>query len=565
MSSRLIEHLRALYGEAKAIETFARVQRICTEFRDGSGGNSDRPGPHRLTERDSMLITYADQVQEPGVAPLEKFAQFAEEHLQELVSSVHLLPFFPWSSDDGFAVGDYCEVEPSYGTWTDITRLSKSYKLMFDLVLNHMSAESQWFRAFLANDERYREFFLTADEGADISQVIRPRTSPLLTKFHGAAGAKNVWTTFSADQVDLNFRNPEVLLAILKVLLLYVNKGAHYIRLDAIAFLWKEAGTGCLHLPQTHRVVQLMRAVLDEVAPHVLLITETNVPHVDNVSYFGDGTNEAQMVYNFALPPLVLHSFISENALKLTRWAQSLALPSEHVTFFNFLASHDGIGVNPARGILSDGEIAALIGRTVEHGGLVSFKSLPDGSEIPYELNINYLDALSNPMAGEPVELAARKFLTSQAIMLSLQGVPGIYFHSLFGSRGDVEGARTSGSKRRINREKLDYRQIKAELEDLKSLRHAVFSEYSRMLEMRREHPAFAPTSPQRILELDSRLFVVLRHTRDGGERMVCLHNISQEEVRLASLGGEHGELRTLLQKVPALRPYEFVWQRLPG
>src|SRR5690606_35016656 len=108
----------------------------------------------------------------------------------------------------------------------------------------------------------------------------------------------------SADQVDLNFKNPAVLLATTRALLFYVEHGAKFIRLDAIAYLWKEIGTPCIHLPQTHQVIQLMRAVLDEVAPDVRLITETNVPHPDNISYFGAGTNEAQLVYNFALPPL---------------------------------------------------------------------------------------------------------------------------------------------------------------------------------------------------------------------------------------------------------------------
>ena len=127
----------------------------------------------------------------------------------------------------------------------------------------------------------------------------------------------------------MNFKNPDVLLALLDALLFYVARGARFIRLDAIAYLWKRIGTSCIHLPQTHAVIQFWRAVLDEVAPHVLLITETNVPHADNVSYFGDGTNEAQLVYNFALPPLVLHALLRGDATHLTRWAQSLTLPSD--------------------------------------------------------------------------------------------------------------------------------------------------------------------------------------------------------------------------------------------
>jgi glycosidase len=352
--------------------------------------------------------------------------------------------------------------------------------------------------------------------------------------------------------VDLNYQNPEVLLAVLEALLFYAAKGARFIRLDAIAFLWKEFGTTCLHLPQAHRVIQLMRAVLDEVAPQVLLITETNVPHAENVSYFGDGTNEAQLVYNFGLPPLVLYSILTGNAEKLTRWAQSLALPSNRVTFFNFLASHDGIGLNPARGILSDAEIDALVARAVEHGGFVSYKNMPDGSQLPYELNINYLDALSNPAADEPVELAARRFLTAQAIMLSLQGVPGIYFHSLFGSRSDRAAAQTTGINRRINREKPDAARLENELADAGSLRACVFNGYRELLRVRARHTTFAPAAAQRVLDLDPRVFAVLRESADDTDRMLCLHNASSELVRVRPLAP--------LTEPVELMPYGSQW-----
>jgi sucrose phosphorylase len=340
----------------------------------------------------------------------------------------------------------------------------------------------------------------------------------------------------------------------LEALLLYVVKGARFIRLDAVAFLWKEIGTSCLHLPQTHRVIQLLRAVLDEVAPHVLLITETNVPHKDNISYFGDGTNEAQQVYNFALPPLLLHSLATGNAEKLTRWAQSLALPSDRVTYFNFLASHDGIGLNPARGILNDAEIGALVQRTLEHGGLISYKDTPDGSRSPYEMNINYLDALSNPAASESVELAARKFLAAHAILLSLQGVPGIYFHSMFGSRGDRAGAESSGLPRRVNRQKLEREELEAELASPVSLRGQVFGGCRRDLQMRGRHAAFHPRGEQEVLAIDPRVFAVRRISPDGADRVLCLHNVSEETVPVpaASRGG--------VGKISRLSPYQVLW-----
>jgi len=531
MNERILDYLVSLYGRDVAIRVADKLAELMSALR---AHRAERGAAYKLSERDALLITYADQLTETGRAPLQTLAEFGHEHLRDVVSGVHLLPFYPWSSDDGFSVKDFVAVEPTYGTWDDIACFRPGFDLMFDAVFNHMSAESEWFQLFLNGREAaFRDFFVTVDGEPDLSQVVRPRALPLLTEFQSATGFKKVWTTFSADQVDLNFKNPDVLLATINVLLLYVQHGARFIRLDAIAYLWKEIGTTCIHLPQTHAVIQLYRAVLDEVAPEVMLITETNVPHRDNICYFGDGTNEAQLVYNFSLPPLTLHSFRTGNATVLTRWAQSLSLPSARVTWFNFLASHDGIGVNPARGILTDPEISGLIEQVTSHGGFISYKSMPDGSQVPYEMNINYLDALSNPAANEPPELAARKFLTAQAIMLSLQGVPGIYFHSLFGSRGDVAAVEQSGIKRRINREKLKGEKLRNELRDPVSLRARVFAGFCELLSKRRTHRAFAPVAPQQILELDSRVFAVLRESSDGTDRVLGLHNVSNQTVEV--------------------------------
>ena len=492
-----------------------------------------------MSQRDALLITYADQVRQPGEHPLKTLAGFCARHLKGVLSGIHLLPFYPWSSDDGFSVKDLFAVEPGYGTWQDIARLGADFDLMFDAVFNHASTQGEWFQQFLADDPRYAGFFIAVIGSPDLSQVARPRALPLLTGFRTAAGMKKVWTTFSADQADLNFKNPDVLLAVLEALLFYVSRGARFIRLDAIAFLWKEIGTTCLHLPQTHALVQLLRAVLDQAAPHLLLVTETNVPHAENVAYFGDGTNEAQLVYNFALPPLVLHSFATGNAARLTRWAQALALPSTLVTFFNFLASHDGIGLNAARGILSEAEIEALARRASEHGGFISCKDMPDGSRLPYEMNINYLDALSNPAQREPAELAARKFLTAHAILLSLQGVPGIYFHSLFGSRGDRAGADASGIPRRINRETLDRVRLENEVGDARSLRGRVWRGLKELLRVRRAQRAFHPQAAQRVLDTHESLFALLRIPPEEEQQVLCLHNVSAQPVSASGLLAE--------------------------
>ncbi|MGA4577439.1 sugar phosphorylase [Limisphaera sp. VF-2] len=522
------DHLAFLYGPSRGPRLIPALLELLESYRA-----TVPPRPYRpLTQHDSLLITYADQVLDDGLSPLSALGAFLDQHIRGLVSAVHLLPFYPWTSDDGFAVVDYLAVDPRYGRWSDVERLGDRFDLMFDLVCNHTSTRCEWFQRFLEGDPAYQDFYVTVEGEPDLTAVIRPRTTPLLTPFSTPTGLRRVWTTFSADQVDLNYRQPAVLLQMLRVLLEYVRHGARFLRLDAVAFLWKEPGTSCLHLPQTHRIVQLFRTLLADLAPDVRLVTETNVPHAENVAYFGNGTNEAHLVYNFALPPLVLHSFRTGQARELTEWARQLVTPSPETAFLNYLASHDGIGLNPARGILAPAAIDSLVRLTREAGGFVSERATPDGSRVPYELNINYLDALSPPPAREPDPVAVRKFATAHAIVLSLPGMPALYFHSLFGSRGDREGALASGIPRRINRQKLQRRTLERELDRPDYLPARVYQTLARWLRLRKASPAFAPAAPFKIHDLDPRLFVIERLDPDSGHAVLCLHNVSPRPVR---------------------------------
>ena len=527
------DHLAFLYGAERAPVLMERLQVILDQFRRRNRQllaemeKEGRRPQDRLTERDVILITYGDQVAEPDKPPLRTLAEVLEKYVKGVVTAVHVLPFFPYSSDDGFSVVDYTRVDPDLGTWTDIGRLGRNFRLMFDAVINHISAQSGWFQGFLEDDAEFADYFIVVEEGTDLSQVVRPRALPLLTRVQTARGERSVWTTFSADQIDLNYAHPDVLLKVIEILLLYVERGAEIIRLDAIAYLWKTIGTSCIHLEETHRVVKLLRSVLDAVAPHVILITETNVPHEENISYFGDGSDEAQMVYQFPLPPLVLQAFHSGDASYLSNWAAGLSTPSDSTAFFNFLASHDGIGVRPVEGILSRSEVQALVERTRAHGGYVSCKTNPDGTESVYELNISYFDALSDPNGAEPLDLQVRRFLASQAVMLSLAGVPGIYVHSLFGSRSFHAGVAQTGRYRSINRQKFERSRLEQALADPSSLRHRVFYPYLHLIRTRAAHRAFHPNSAQQIVSLHPAVFGLLRTTPDEHDMVLCIHNVS--------------------------------------
>jgi len=373
----------------------------------------------------------------------------------------------------------------------------------------------------------------------------------------------HLWTTFSADQIDFNFRSLDVLEKMVATLLFYVARGATILRLDAIAYLWKEIGTSCIHLPQTHDMVKLFRAILDEAAPDVMILTETNVPHTENISYFGNGRDEAQMVYNFTLPPLLFHSFVKQDATALSEWAGALKPVSDTTTFFNFTASHDGIGVRPLEGILPAGAIEDLIRIVRDNGGQASYKRNPDGSESPYELNITYVDAI----LADPNSSRAQKFLASQAIQYVLPGIPATYIHSLLGSRNWTEGVRQTGRARTINREKLSFGRLNAELKDPQSFRSNVFYPYLNLIKIRRRQPAFHPNAGFDILDIDPRVFAIRRETEK--QAILAITNLAAEpaDVLLPAFCGPTSVPWTDLitgQSATAgrlnLKPYQFVW-----
>lgn len=573
---RIEECLNFIYGPRLAGPVIEQLIQRLADFKQHYPGPGQAGDPgQRLSQADAVLITYGDQVQEPGKPYLQSLAEVLNERLAGIISSVHILPFYPYSSDDGFSVIDYTRVDPELGDWDDLERLRANFRLMFDAVINHISAQSAWFRAFLEDQPPYSAYFITEDPAADLSSVTRPRTSPLLTPVETTSGVKHVWTTFSADQVDLNYKNPAVLLDIIDVLLLYVARGAEFIRLDAIAYIWKEVGTACIHLPQAHKIVQLFRAVLDEIAPGVMIITETNVPHAENVSYFGDGRHEAQLVYQFSLGPLALHSFRTGNASKLQAWAAGLEKLPETATFFNFIASHDGIGLRPAEGILTQEEIQALAEQTLARGGQVSYKTNSDGSRSPYELNITLFDMLSDVNDdGETETLRIKRFMACQAILLALVGVPGIYIHSLVGSSNYSQGLAITGRARSLNREKWQRADLETRLNDPYSRAYQVFQHYVNMLRARAAQPAFHPNGEQQVVDGGNpALFSLLRISPDGREQVLCLHNISANPQQFSAdaaglsmrgrlsdiLTGDTFRLDSAILQL-SLAPYEVRW-----
>ncbi|MCJ7771766.1 MAG: sugar phosphorylase, partial [Desulfobacterales bacterium] len=325
---------------------------------------------------------------------------------------------------------------------------------------------------------------------------------------------------------------------------------------------WKEIGTNCIHHQKTHEMVQLFRKILNVVAPGTILLTESNVPHNENISYFGDGQNEAQMVYNFTLPSLLLYSFSFEQFDIFSTWAKGLNVASNENTFYNFTASHDGIGVRPLEGILNNDEIKRLCELVKNNGGGVSYKKNPDKTESPYELNITYVDALFKKRKDT---YHVQRFLAAQAIQYVLPGVPATYIHSLLGSRNWQEGVKHTKRLRTINREKLLFDDVAGELNDPNSFRSRVFYPYIEMIKIRKEQKAFHPNSDFNILDMNKEVFAIKRFCDD--QAIYALTNISPRRVGVSLREPKiKSQMKDIVtgQKVITdsieLNPYQYMW-----
>ncbi|MCG7918921.1 MAG: sugar phosphorylase [Candidatus Thiodiazotropha taylori] len=573
LDTRLLGHLSLLYGEQQAATLLPKLHELIgrhIEVRQGK-----RLEIPRWDEKDSVLIGYGDSIQYPGMTPLASLKQFLDRRLNGVFSMVHVLPFFPYSSDDGFSVSDFRSVNPELGDWQDIRELGENFSLLFDLVLNHMSREHLWFVNFVHDEEPGRDYVVQVSPDENLSMVVRPRSTPLLSRVRTPRGMLDVWATFSNDQIDLNYANPEVLLEFIDILLDYIRRGARAVRLDAVAFLWKEIGTSCIHLPQTHEVIKLFRTLLDVLEPGAILLTETNVPHQENISYFDQG-DEANMVYQFSLPPLILHAIMCQTTEFLVPWARSLeqeTLP-EGCTYLNFTASHDGVGLRPLEGLVPDEDLDELLDMMRRRGGYVSMRATTEGRDRPYELNISYFDAFAAEDDDvDPWHIA--RYMLSQTLPLSFRGIPAVYINALGATPNDPLGVERTGMTRSINRRKGDG----AELERLIDLpltdAGQVFPEYIRRLRIRSGIKAFHPDAPQRVLDMPDGILALERTSLDGGQRVYAIHNMTGDlrSVDISALGGASRRwFDALHQVVPDMdgdgvrfRPYQTVWLMAKG
>ena len=527
-----------------------------------------KPYINNWSEQDAILITYGDSVRTEHEKPLKTLHHFLERHCQDSFSSVHILPFYPFSSDEGFAVISFSDVNEALGDWNDIQQIAQHHRLMADLVINHCSSQNAWFERYLRGESPGAGYFLEMPPETDVSSVVRPRVSPLLRETETSNGTKHLWCTFSHDQIDLNFRNPALLNEMVAIIRLYLDKGVRIFRLDAVAFLWKKVGTPCINLEETHEVIRLLRVLIEHAAPDAVIITETNIPNRENLSYFGN-CNEAHCIYNFSLPPLLINTLVTGDCRYLKQWMMSMPPAQNGTAYFNFIASHDGVGLRPAEGLLSDQELGTLVSTMQSFGGEVSWRT--QGTEKkPYEINISLFDAMAGTTAGKD-DWQLQRFLCAHALMFALEGIPGVYIHSLLGTRNDNAAVAATGENRAINRHKWDIGELEDQLIDPDSGHAQAFHGIQRLLRLRRRQPAFHPNATQFTLQLGSRIFGFWRQSLARQQSIFCIFNISDRALELAlgdiNLIGTDtwydlisGETLDNIDEHLRLAPYQALW-----
>mgnify|MGYP001433377655 CR=1 FL=1 len=485
------------------------------------------------SERDVLLIAYPDNIVSDSAPPIQSLQEFLVGHLSETISIVHVLPFFPSTGDDGFSVQDYFAVDERFGDWADINRLAENANLMVDVVLNHCSVQSEWFKGFKNGDPDFERFFCIVPDEFDLSNIVRPRSSSLIEKFLIDGEEKNIWCTFSSDQVDLNFKNPKVLKKLIDVIFWYIEQGARVFRLDAVAFIWKNSGTTGLNAPQAHLIVRLLRVLVDYVDRGIILITETNLPVDENLSYFGNG-NEAHWIYNFTLPPLSIFTLMFGDATQIRKWSMGMPPALPNTAYLNFLSSHDGIGLRPVEGVLTDQQLDQMVSQLETNGSLFSWRNISQSEQKIYEANITFFDALRQTPSDPTGEFKIDRYLAANCIMLGFEGVPALYLNAFFATCNDTDAVDKKCSNRAINRHKWSKIELEKRLKSSKNIESLVFNSLKRLISIRKCQPAFHPNATQFTLQLDSCFFGIWRQSIDLSQNIYAITNVTHLEQSLS-------------------------------
>ena len=519
-----------------------------------------------ISEKTSLVICYGDSVYSEKKKSIRVFQSFFQKKLKNYFNTIHFLPFYPSSSDSGFAVKDHYKVDNKLGNWLDIKSISKSTNVMADMVINHSSARGLWFKNFLKKKEPGKDYFLTVDNKFDTSKVIRPRDHTLLKKIKIFNQSDYLWRTFSPDQIDLNFRNPSVLIQFIKIMIHLINNGVTIFRLDAIAYLWKENGTKCINLKQTHEIIKLLRNIINLLNIQTTIITETNLPENENLSYFGKN-DEANWIYNFSLPPLLIHAFLFENSSYLNKWSKNLPNTKNDNCYLNFIASHDGIGIRPTEGLLNKKTLNNFLNRLKKNGSKFSYRKVQNKAKKVYEANITVFDALKKSDYDIKGKFYLERYISCHAIMISFEGIPAIYFNSIFGTSNDEAKYIITGNNRDVNRYRWNFKNITNRLKNNKSKQNIFYQNICNLLNIRRKQKAFHPNALRINLNFGKKVYAFKRVSIDKKQTILCITNLSSK-IQKTEISQKYLKMKNLInskiqiedRKFLVLRPFETIW-----
>jgi len=482
----------------------------------------------KINQSTSLLICYGNSVTDGNKKSLKVFNKFYKKYLKNNFDSVHFLPFYPSSSDSGFAVKDHYKIEPRLGSWKDVKIISKNCNVMADLVINHSSARGLWFSNFLKNKSPGKDYFFTVDKNFNSKKVIRPREHKLLKKIKLSNETKYLWRTFSPDQIDLNFKNPKVLIRFIKIIFNLINNGVRIFRLDAIAYLWKENGNTCINHTNTHNIIKFIRLVCNLLKTECIIITETNLPEKENLSYFGNN-DEANWIYNFSLAPILVYSLLFEDSNKITKWSKNFPIAKLNNNYLNFIASHDGIGMRPIEGILSTNTQRKFLIRLKKNGGEFSYRKVQGVKKKVYEANITLFNAFKCSDFDKSGIFGFERYMAAHTIMISFDGIPAIYFNSMFGNSNDNSKYIISGNKRDLNRYRWNKDKIEDHLKDQNSKQNKYYKNMSNILDIRSKQKAFHPNAIRKTLKLGSNFFGIKRVSTDNKQSIYCITNMTSK------------------------------------
>jgi sucrose phosphorylase len=482
-----------------------------------------------------QLITYVDRLGGGGLRELQALLTAPGAPLQGVFGGVHLLPFFHRidGADAGFDPIDHTRVDERLGDWSDIQRLSGQLDVMADVIVNHMSSESPQFRDYLAHGDAsaHAGLFLTFDavfpQGAtaqDLLALYRPRPGLPFTMALLANGQKKIlWTTFTSSQIDIDVLHPQGRAYLQGILQTLADSGIRMVRLDAVGYALKQAGASSFMMPATFDFIAGFAAQARALGIEVLVEIHSHYQRQIEIA------SRVDWVYDFALPPLVLHAFTFHTAAPLKRWIG--LRPHNALTV---LDTHDGIGIidigadatdrEGRPGLVPPAELDALVERI--HANSRGQSRQATGAAASnldlYQVNCTFYDALARDDTA---------YLLARAIQFFLPGVPQVYYVGLLAGENDMDLLARSGVGRDINRHHYSPGEIEARLQQ------PVVARLLALIRLRNEHPAFGGTFSLQA-SVDSVLHLRWVQDEHWAELLVDLRDLSHRLVASDGSGG---------------------------